>query len=571
MMKHPLAAELRPHKQSIAGLTVLSVLNALCIGAFTWLLAKTCADAFFAGLNLTKAAPFLVVLLLLAALRLYGEHQLQIMAKKLSLTMQTDLRSRLAAKLLQHGPQQPGYQDSGDFVLLMTSGVDHTDAYFSQFLPQMITVAVLPLLLLLSILPFDPLTGAVFALTAPLLPFFLYLIGRLCADASARQWQTLSTMGRNFTELLQGLPTLKIFNRSQQQLALVEQLGHDFRQATLKVLRIAFLSAFALELTATLSIAVIAVLVGLRLLNGTLSFETGFFALLLAPEFYRPLRQSGTAFHQAMTALTAADKIYARLTSSATRPAEKSWLGQIPPAIRLENISFSYGRQQKNAVDKISLTLPPGKVTALVGRSGAGKSTIFQLILQLMLPESGRFLINEEEAIHFDRDTWRQQISYVPQMPHIFSASIAENISLGQPAGAAAIIAAAKAAHLHDFIISLPQGYDTWLGNGQQLSCGQTQRLAIARAFLQDRPVLLLDEPTTCLDEETGRQILESLEKLVRGKTVLISAHRLAVVKTAALILVLDGGKIIESGSHEELAAQKGRYFELLQRGEVRL
>ena len=188
-----------------------------------------------------------------------------------------------------------------------------------------------------------------------------------------------------------------------------------------------------------------------------------------------------------------------------------------------------------------------------------------------MLPESGRFLINEEEAIHFDRDTWRQQISYVPQMPHIFSASIAENISLGQPAGAAAIMAAAKAAHLHDFIISLPQGYDTWLGNGQQLSGGQTQRLAIARAFLQDRPVLLLDEPTTCLDEETGRQILESLEKLVRGKTVLISAHRLAVVKTAALILVLDGGKIIESGSHEELAAQKGRYFELLQRGEVRL
>ncbi len=295
MMKHPLAAELRPHKQSIAGLTALSALNALCIGAFTWLLAKTCANAFFAGLSLTKAAPFLLVLLLLAALRLYSERQLQLRAKKLSLAVQTALRWRLTAKLLQDGPQQTGYQDSGDFVLLMTSGVDHTDPYFSQFLPQMVMVAVLPLLLLLSVLPLDPLTGAVFALTAPLLPFFLYLIGKLCATASARQWQTLSAMGRSFTELLQGLPTLKIFNRSQQQLALVEQLGHDFREATLKVLRIAFLSAFALELTATLSIAVVAVLVGLRLLNGTLSFETGLFALLLAPEFYRPLRQSGTA------------------------------------------------------------------------------------------------------------------------------------------------------------------------------------------------------------------------------------------------------------------------------------
>jgi ATP-binding cassette subfamily C protein CydD len=570
MMKHPLAAELRPHKQTIAGLTALSALNALCIGAFTWLLAKTCANAFFAGLNLTKAAPFLLVLLLLAALRLYSERQLQLRAKKLSLAVQTVLRSRLTGKLLQDGPQQTGYQDSGDFVLLMTSGVDHTDPYFSQFLPQMVTVAVLPLLLLLSVLPLDPLTGAVFALTAPLLPFFLYLIGRLCAAASARQWQTLSAMGRSFTELLQGLPTLKIFNRSQQQLALVEQLGHDFREATLKVLRIAFLSAFALELTATLSIAVVAVLVGLRLLNGTLSFETGLFALLLAPEFYRPLRHSGTAFHQAMTALAAADKIYARLTASAIS-VKPAYQGKNSPSIRMENISFSYGRQHKNAVDKISLTLPPGKITAIVGRSGAGKSTIFQLILQFIHPEQGRILIDDNNAATFDADTWRQQISYVPQMPHIFSASVAENISLGQPAEAAAIITAAKAARLHDFIISLPQGYDTHLGSGYQLSGGQAQRLAIARAFLQDRPVLLLDEPTACLDEETGQQILEAIEKLARGKTVLISAHRLAVVKTSALILVLDGGKIIESGSHKELVAKKGHYFELLQSGVVRL
>ncbi len=570
MMKHPLAAELRPHKQTIAGLTALSALNALCIGAFTWLLAKTCANAFFAGLNLTKAAPFLLVLLLLAALRLYSERQLQLRAQKLSLAVQTVLRSRLTAKLLQAGPQQTGYQDSGDFVLLMTSGVDHTDPYFSQFLPQMVTVAVLPLLLLLSVLPLDPLTGAVFALTAPLLPFFLYLIGRLCAMASARQWQTLSAMGRSFTELLQGLPTLKIFNRSQQQLALVEQLGHDFREATLKVLRIAFLSAFALELTATLSIAVVAVLVGLRLLNGTLSFETGLFALLLAPEFYRPLRQSGTAFHQAMTALAAADKIYARLTGSAIS-VKPAYQGKNSPFIRMENISFSYGRQHKNAVDKISLTLPPGKITAIVGRSGAGKSTIFQLILQFIHPEQGRILIDDNNAATFDADTWRQQISYVPQMPHIFSASVAENISLGQPVEAAAIITAAKAARLHDFIISLPQGYDTHLGSGYQLSGGQAQRLAIARAFLQDRPVLLLDEPTACLDEETGQQILEAIEKLARGKTVLISAHRLAVIKTSALILVLDGGKIIESGSHKELVAKKGHYFELLQSGVVRL
>ena len=237
----------------------------------------------------------------------------------------------------------------------------------------------------------------------------------------------------------------------------------------------------------------------------------------------------------------------------------------------MENILFSYGRQQKNAIDKISLTLPPGKITAIVGRSGAGKSTIFQLILQFIHPEQGRILIDDNDAATFNADTWRQQISYVPQMPHIFSASVAENISLGQPAEAATIIAAAKAARLHDFIVSLPQGYDTQLGSGHQLSGGQAQRLAIARAFLQDRPVLLLDEPTACLDEETGQQIWESIDKLARGKTVLISAHRLAVVKTSALILVLDGGKIIESGSHKELVAKKGHYFELLQSGEVRL
>jgi len=449
---------------------------------------------------------------------------------------------------------------------LSSSAVDEIDSYFSQFIPQLLAALILPPVFFAAALAADPLTALIFFITAPLIPFLLYLVGRLSAEASARQWRTLSTLSRSFFELLQGLPTLKIFNRSREQTALVDALSGEFRSATLKVLRIAFLSAFILELTATLSIALVAVSIGLRLLNGSLDFTAAFFALLLAPEFYQPLRHCGSAFHQALTALTAASKIYAFLAVPAQQQKQPTHTEKTrsPFAIRFADVHYRYENKREPALQGVSLTIKAGTTAFIVGSSGAGKSTIFQLLLQFAQPSQGNIFINDLDLGRIAPDFWRSRVAYVPQQPHIFRASLAENIALAKPtADRNEIIRAAKAANLHEFIAALPQGYETPLTGSQSLSGGQIQRIAIARAFLQDKPLILLDEPTSSLDESNEQQIAETLAALTAGKTTLIATHKLSAVNKTAMIFVIADGRIIESGLYEDLIRRQGAYFEL--------
>lgn len=569
MSKIKLHHELKIYKKNLYQLSGLLFLTGLCISGFAFNFAKLLNDVFLNAIDLKKAAPLLGALLSLVLIRLILDILQEKSALKLSLGIQESLRLRLNKKLLGLNPLDLSKQQTGDFVALAANGVDELDGFFRHFVPQVLAAVILPLVLLGAALAADPLTALIFFITAPLLPFLLYLVGRLAAKASADQWRVLSSLSRSFFELLQGLTTLKIFNRSRQQLELVDELSNNFRTATLNVLRIAFLSAFVLELLATLSIALVAVSIGLRLLNGSMEFTAAFFALLLAPEFYRPLRQCGSAFHQAMTALTAANKIYDFLdVPPASTPSKKPSIKKTvsPFAIRFENVSFTYNKKSLPALKNLSFSLKSGTTNALVGRSGAGKSTIFQLLLRFAEPTQGKIFINDIELTKIHPDFWRTRIAYVPQEPYIFRATVAQNIALANPAATQAQIeAAAKAANLHDSILEMKDGYDTKLAGRSSLSGGQGQRLAIARAFLRDCPVLLLDEPTAQLDGKNEQAILSALEKLSYGKTVLIASHKMSLIRSLSSIFVIEDGQLIEDGSHEKLCKNQGLYFELTQ------
>lgn len=564
MTKKFLFRELQHVKKNYMVIGGLQFFSAWTIVGFTAVFSSVFTLLFLEGTEPAKAAPYAGVLLCLAILRFFLDSLQQKTAIGIALQVQEKLRGQIAQKLLTLMPEEQSRLQTGDFLALMMHSTEETDSFFRHFIPQIETTLILPIVFFAAALAADPWTALIFILTAPILPFLLFLIGKMSASASARQWQTLTTLSRNFFELLQGLTTLKIFNRSRQQLEEINQLSENFRTSTLAVLRIAFLSAFALELISTLSIALIAVSTGLRLLHGMLGFREAFFLLLLAPEFYRPLRQCGSSFHQALTAMTAADSISTFLATEKTSSPASVHLQktQLPFSIRFEEISFSYNSQQEPAVKNISFTIKGGTTTALVGNSGAGKSTIFQLLLKFVQTKQGTIWINEARLDKISAAYWRSRISYVPQTPHIFQRSAAENIDPAMTHSAAEIETAARAACLHAFISELPAGYQTIL-SPQALSGGQIQRFGLARAFLQNRPLLLLDEPESHLDPATARQIGESLAAYSREKTVIIAAHTLSSVRNADQILVFADGILQETGTHASLLENKGTYYDL--------
>jgi len=566
MLNKDLIKEIKPYKKKFVLLFMLSITTAVCTISIAYALMKIINGVFLADMNLKEAAPFFAMLLFLMFVKAFVHWGNQLTAFDISLSIRQNLRNRLLERIITVSPVEMSTEKTGDLVTLFTNGIDGLDDYFTKFLPQIVTVAVIPPLLLVAVLPMDWISALLFFLTAPLIPLFMMLIGRLAGNANVKQWKTLSTLSIHFLELLEGLTTLKIFNQSINQIKEVTRLSNDFRDATLKVLRLAFLSSFVLELISTLSIALIAIGIGLRLLHGNISFETAFLVLLLAPEFYQPLRQSGAAFHAAMTATAAADNIYRILDKPLHESASQLQRIQqttVPFAIQFQDISFRYQQDREIALRGLTFSIEAGKHIAIVGSSGAGKSTIFQLLLQLIQPQKGEIKINDLPLSSIDPVYWRSRIAYVPQMPHIFSASVLDNILLGNTAADEKdIIAAAKAASIHEFILTLPEAYQTKLGDGgQPISGGQMRRIAIARAFLQDAPLILLDEMTTGLDTKTEQIIAKSLADLTYKKTVLTIAHRLDSVKNADKILVIEKGRLVESGTHDELLQKGGLYF----------
>ncbi len=568
-------------RQEAKPLTV-TILLGFGAGALTvwqaWVLSIVVGGAFLRRQSLAELADPLALLLALMLLRALLAWGSESAAASLASRIKTALRQQLAAHLFALGPIGGGQERTGELSMAVTQGVEALDAYFSQYLPQLALAALVPLTFLLFVFPIDPLTGLVLLLTAPLLPLFMILVGSQAQAATRRQWRILSRLNAYFLDVIQGLATLKMFGRSRMQAALIESASERYRHATMSVLRVAFLSALALEMVATLSTAVVAVEVGLRLLYEHISFEQAFLVLLLAPEFYLPLRLLGTRFHAGMSGMAAAGQIFSILEQPPVCAPEPDQPGQTaagqrqPPAIRFQDVHLTYP-DGRRALHGVSFELAPGKITALVGPSGAGKSSLASLLLRFIEPQSGEIWVDGRPLRSFSPEAWRAQLAWVPQSPYLFNDTLAANVRLSAPAttptGAqpdSAVVAACQLAGMEAFIQELPSGYDTPLGErGRRLSGGQAQRIALARAFLQDAPLLILDEPAASLDPASEAWFNDALPRLATGRTVMLIAHRLSTVRRADHIVVLEAGQVVEQGSHDDLARAGGLYSRLLQ------
>lgn len=555
----------------VKGLLILSVGLAFMAGVAVVLQARQVShiitEVFLRGQAFAQVLPWmaglLVVVVSRAALSYFGEWTAVIAAQR----VKEHLRNRLARHLMDLGPAFTQGERSGELIATATQGIEALDAYFSQFLPQLALAGLLPLAFLMVAFPLDPLSGAVLLVTGPLIPVFMFLIGSNAEALTRRQWKALGRMSAYFLDTLQGLTTLKALGRSREQTGRIAQVSEQYRAATMSVLRVTFLSALALELLGTIGTAIIAVEVGLRLLYGRMGFESAFFLLLLAPEFYQPLRALGLRFHASMSGAEAARRIFAVLELPAVEnpPAPRKAALDQAFTIALEAVHYTYPGRDQPALDGISFQIQSGQMTALVGASGAGKSTIAALLLRFLRPESGVVRWNGIPLEEIDPQDWRTQVAWLPQQPYIFQGSLADNLRIAMnEATMAEMRQAANQAGLLDWIDQQPEGLDTRVGEGgARLSGGQIQRLALARAFLRNAPLLILDEPTAHLDVAQERALEETTRRLCVGRTVLVIAHRLPTVVNADQIVVLADGAVVEQGTPTALLAQNGAYARL--------
>jgi ATP-binding cassette subfamily C protein CydD len=476
----------------------------------------------------------------------------EVAALRAAATVKSQLRRRLVSQAMRLGPSWLASQRSGELTTLTTRGLDALDPYFARYLPQLVLACLTPLAVLAVVGGADWPSALVIAVTLPLIPIFLILVGLHSKARSQRQWELLARLGGHFLDVVEGLPTLKVFNRAKAQVEVIRRISDAHRAATMHTLRSAFLSALVLELFATLSTALVAVEIGLRLLAANLSYETALFVLLLAPEAYLPLRAVGAQFHASMEGVTAAQDAFAVLDTEPSRRTEGAVGAQeIDPLrmdIRFERVGLRYPGRHRPALQQVWLDIAAGERVAIVGPSGAGKSSLLTLLLRFTEPTCGRILVGGVDLGEVDVTAWRRRLAWVPQRPHLFAATVADNIRLGDPsAGLCAVRRAARAANAEEFIDGLPHGYQTPLGeNGLRLSAGQRQRIAIARAVLRDAPLLLLDEPTAHLDAANAATVRLAVERLMADRTVLIVTHSAGWARTADRVITVHGGQVRE-------------------------
>ena len=578
----PVDPRLLRHAAAARGYLVLTVLLGLATTALILAQAGLLARALAApatGIGVAALAGTLGVLLAVLAARAAAAYGGELAALRAAAAVKSQLRRKLTAHVLRLGPAWLGGQRTGEITTLSTKGLDALDPYFARFLPQLVLACLVPVAVLIRVGLADWISALVIAVTLPIIPVFGVLIGLQTRAQTERQWQLLARLGGHFLDVVEGLPTLKLFGRAQAQTAVIREVTDAHRHATMRTLRVAFLSALVLELSAAIATALVAVEVGLRLLAGHMQYQTALLVLLLTPEVYLPLRAVSLQFHASMEGVTAAGRACeildtplpgaALVTASTGQPAGRG-PGSGPPAqadlrrdlIFLNGTSLVYPGRDAPALDRVSFVIRPGERIALTGPSGAGKSSLLALLLRFAEPTGGRVEagpagapgsdiaatdIAATDIAAFDMAGWRRQIAWVPQRPYLFDGTVASNIALGRPDASPADIAeAATLAGAAGFIGSLPEDYRTPLGErGARLSAGQRQRIALARAFLQDAPLLLLDEPVAHLDPLTARMITSTIEQLMAGRTVVLITHGLGWAGGADRTLLLDHGRLV--------------------------
>ncbi|MBB5785748.1 thiol reductant ABC exporter subunit CydD [Jiangella mangrovi] len=520
-----------------AAFTLLAAAGAVVILVQAELLARLLADGVLDGPSVGSVAAVLGLLAGVFAVRAGLSWAQQALAQRAAASVKASLRRQVLRRTQELGPGWLSGQHTGGLTTTLGRGLDSLDPWFTGYFPQLFVAAVVPLAVLVRIAVADLASAVIIVVTLPLIPVFGILVGLSTKRATERQWRALERLGGHFLDVVAGLPTLRAFGRARSQAQAVRRIADEHRSATMRTLRIAFLSALVLELVATLSVALVAVPVGLRTLDGGLTLSTALLVLLLAPEAYLPLRALGSQFHASTEGLAVAERCFQVLDAPEPEGAGALHRGAAPGsevAVAFEDVTVRYPGRDEAALDGVSLTVAVGERVALVGPSGAGKSTLLNVLLGLVKPTTGRVVVGAGE------------VAWVPQRPHLFARTVAENIRLGRPdASDEDVVRAARLAHADEFVSALPQGYDTPLGErGAGLSSGQRQRIALARAFLQDAPLLVLDEPTAGLDAGSEATVVEATARLMAGRTVLVVAHRPAMVLDADRVVTLDHGRI---------------------------
>lgn len=497
----------------------------------------------------------------------------EITVQHIASEIKQDLRMRLLRHMQKLGPSWAEKQSSGELAVAAVEGVEKLDVYYSRFMPAAIHMAIVPVVLALFVFGIDWISGLILIVTGPLIPVFMSLIGMKAQSQTRKQWKTLQVLSSGFLDAVQGMRTLKLFNRTAKKQGEIERISDLFRKNTIGILKTAFLSGFVLELFASIATALVAVEIGVRLIEGHIGFQFGLFVLLLAPEYYLPFRLFGAQHHAGMEGTEAAGRIFSIMDtpvrsniSAADQHKQKVAIPSGPFHIRFERVTFSYSSESDPVIKDAAFELEPGKTTVLAGRSGTGKTTLTRLITQEYVPDKGSVMVNGIPCDLFDEKQWLGQISIVNQNPWLFDDTVLANIAIAKPgAPFEEIVEASGKAAAHEFISKLPDGYQTRAGEqAVRFSGGERQRIALARAFLRNSPVVILDEPSSALDPHSELKIRKSVKRLEKDRTVLIIAHRLSTVRNADNILLLEDGRISGSGSHEQLLNTSHTYREMV-------
>ena len=527
----------------------LGVVAALLVLAQAILIAAVAARAF-GGAPLDEVAGLLALLVAASVGRAAAASGFEIVGRRAATDVLAGLRLELVERRLRDRPAALDGVESAEVATAAVSGLDALETTFARYLPQVVLAVAIPLAVLVFVAAIDPVSAALMLLTLPLVPVFMWLIGRYTEQRARERWQALALLATHFLDVVRGLPTLRAFNRGEAQTEQIRAVSEDYRRTTMATLRVAFLSGTVLELAATLGIALVAVTVGVRLVEGGIGFEAGLTVLVLTPELYLPLRNLAAQFHASADGLAVAKRLLdlvdvdvAARTGAAAAPSPR-----LAP-VRLEGVSFAYPTRPALVLDEVDLELRPGETVALVGPSGGGKSTIASLLLLLTEPDDGRVTAGGVDLTECEAESWRAEIAWVPQQPTLFRGSVADNIRLGVPtAGDGEVRAAAARAGADAFVLALPEGYDTVVGEGgRPLSAGELQRIALARAFLRDAALVILDEPTANLDPASAEIVTEAVERLRAGRTVLLIVHRPELAARADRIVHVQEGRIVET------------------------
>jgi thiol reductant ABC exporter CydD subunit len=514
------------------------------------LLARVIARSFD-GASLDDVSTELLLLAVLFGGRALLAWAFELAGRRAATGVLSQLRLELVEKRLRDEPVALDGVESAEIATLATHGIGPLEAYFGRFLPQVVLALVVPVAVLAWVVAIDVTSALVMILTLPLVPVFMVVIGRYTERKARARAQALALLATRFLDVVRGLPTLRAYNRSRAQADSLARAGDDYRRTTMQTLRVAFVSGAVLELAATLGIALVAVTIGVRLVDGNIGFEAGLTVLLLAPELYLPLRSVAAQYHASADGLAVGERLLQLTETTEVAHAREDLASATSPngsIVQLQGVSYAYPARPGRVLDDVDLELLPGETLVLVGSSGSGKSTLASIVLGLLEPSAGRVLRDGVEKEAETLTAWRQHVAWVPQRATLFTGTVADNIRLGDPdADDEHVRAAAGLAGAAAFVADLPDGYETVVGDGgRPLSAGEAQRIALARAFLRDARLVILDEPTANLDAANAEAVTDAMSRLSEGRTLLVIAHRPELARNADRIVRLEAGRLIE-------------------------